>query len=166
MAQVTFKGNPIHTNGELPAAGAKAPDFKLTGGDLKDVTLADYRGKKKVLNIVPSLDTSVCATSTRKFNERAGKLANTVVLVVSADLPFAQKRFCTTEGLQNVVPLSLVRGKQFAEDYGVLIEDGPLEGLCARAVVVLDENDKVVYRQLVPEIGQEPDYDAALRAVT
>jgi thiol peroxidase len=166
MAQVTFKGSPIHTNGELPAVGAKAPDFKLTGGDLKDVTLADYRGKKKVLNIVPSLDTSVCATSTRKFNERAGKLANTVVLVVSADLPFAQKRFCTTEGLQNVVPLSLIRGKQFAEDYGVLIEDGPLEGVCARAVVVLDENDKVVYSQLVPEIGQEPDYDAALKAVS
>jgi len=166
MAQVTFKGSPIHTNGELPAVGAKAPDFKLTGGDLKDVTLADYRGKKKVLNIVPSLDTSVCATSTRKFNERAGKLPGTVVLVVSADLPFAQKRFCTTEGLENVVPLSLIRGRHFATDYGVLIEDGPLEGLCARAVVVLDENDKVVYRQLVPEIGQEPDYDAALKAVS
>jgi thiol peroxidase len=167
MAQVTFKGSPIHTSGELPAVGTKAPDFnKLTGGDLKDVTLADFRGKKKVLNIVPSLDTSVCATSTRKFNERAGKLPNTVVLVISADLPFAQKRFCTTEGLQNVVPLSLIRGKHFAKDYGVFIEDGPLEGLCARAVVVLDEGDKVVYRQLVPEIGQEPDYDAALKAVS
>ena len=164
MAQVTLKGNPIHTNGDLPAVGAKAPDFKLTGGDLKDVTLADYRGKRKVLNIVPSLDTSVCATSTRKFNERAGKLANTVVLVVSADLPFASKRFCTTEGLQNVVPLSLMRDKNFAKDYGILIQDGPLQGICARAVVVLDENDKVVHRQLVPEIGQEPDYDAALKA--
>jgi thiol peroxidase len=166
MAQVTLKGNPIHTNGDLPAVGAKAPDFRLTGGDLKDVTLADYRGKRKVLNIVPSLDTSVCATSTRKFNERAGRLANTVVLVVSADLPFASKRFCTTEGLQNVVPLALMRDKNFAKDYGILIEDGPLQGICARAVVVLDENDQVVHRQLVPEIGQEPDYDAALKAIS
>jgi thiol peroxidase len=164
MAQVTFKGTPTQTNGELPAVGAKAPDFKLTTGELKDVSLAEYKGKKKILNIVPSLDTSVCATSTRKFNEAAGKLPNTVVLVVSADLPFAQKRFCTTEGLANVVPLSLIRGKHFAKDYGVLIQDGPLAGLCARAVVVLDENDKVVYRQLVPEIGQEPEYDKALAA--
>ena len=165
MAQVTLKGNPIHTNGELPKVGAKAPDFTLTGSDLKDVTLASYKGKKKILNIVPSLDTSVCATSTRKFNEAAGKLPNTVVLVVSADLPFAQKRFCTTEGLQNVVPLSLMRGKTFAKDYGVFLEDGPLAGICARAVVVIDENDAVKYTQLVPEIGQEPDYDAALKAV-
>jgi thiol peroxidase len=165
MAQVTLKGNPIHTNGDLPAVGAQAPDFRVTGGDLKDVTLADYRGKRKVLNIVPSLDTSVCATSTRKFNERAGQLANTVVLVVSADLPFASKRFCTTEGLQNVVPLSLMRDKKFANDYGILIQDGPLQGICARAVVVLDQNDKVIYRQLVPEIGQEPDYDAALKVI-
>ncbi len=165
MAQVTFKGSPIHTNGDLPQLGAKAPDFKLTAGDLRDVSLAEYRGKRKVLNIVPSLDTSVCATSARKFNERAGKLANTVVLVVSVDLPFASKRFCTTEGLQNVVPLSLMRDKDFAKDYGVLIQDGPLQGVCARAVVVLDESDRVVYRQLVPDIGQEPDYDAALKAV-
>jgi thiol peroxidase len=164
MAQVTLKGNPIHTNGDLPAVGAKAPDFKLTSGDLKDVTLADYKGKRKILNIVPSLDTSVCATSTRKFNESAGKLPNTVVLVVSADLPFASKRFCTTEGLQNVVPLSLMRDKNFAKDYGVLIQDGPLAGICARAVVVVDEDDKVAYRQLVPEIGQEPDYEKALSA--
>jgi thiol peroxidase len=164
MAQVTFKGNPIHTNGDLPAVGAKAPEFKLTASDLKDVTLADYRGKRKILNIVPSLDTSVCATSTRKFNESASKVPNTVVLVVSADLPFASKRFCTTEGLQNVAPLSLMRDKNFAKDYGVLIQDGPLAGICARAVVVLDENDKVVYRQLVPEIGQEPDYEKALAA--
>ena len=164
MAQVTLKGNPIHTNGELPAVGAHAPDFKLTNGDLKDVSLADYKGKKKILNIVPSLDTSVCATSTRKFNESASKLPNTVVLVVSADLPFASKRFCTTEGLQNVVPLSLMRDKSFAKDYGVLLQDGPLAGICARAVVVTDANDKVVYRQLVPEIGQEPDYDKALAA--
>ena len=165
MAQVTLKGNPIHTNGELPAVGAAAPAFKLTGADLKDVSLADYKGKRKILNIVPSLDTPTCATSTRKFNEQASKLANTVVLVVSADLPFASKRFCTTEGLQNVVPLSLMRDKNFAKDYGVLIQDGPLQGVTARAVVVIDENDKVVHRQLVPEIAQEPDYDAALKAV-
>ncbi len=164
MAQVTLKGNPIHTNGELPAVGAKAPDFKLTAGDLKDVSLASYAGKRKILNIVPSLDTPTCATSTRKFNEAASKLANTVVLVVSADLPFAAKRFCTVEGLQNVVPLSMMRDKEFAKAYGVLIQDGGLAGLCARAVVVTDENDKVVYRQLVPEIGQEPDYDSALVA--
>ena len=164
MAQVTLKGNPIHTNGELPQVGAKAPDFKLTGGDLKDVSLADYHGKRKVLNIVPSLDTPTCATSTRKFNEAASKLPNTVVLVISADLPFAAKRFCTVEGLQNVVPLSLMRDKSFAKDYGVLIQDGGLAGLCARAVVVLDEGDNVVYRQLVPEIGQEPDYDKAIAA--
>jgi thiol peroxidase len=164
MAQVTLKGNPIHTSGELPALGAKAPEFKLTGADLKDVSLADYQGKRKILNIVPSLDTAVCATSTRKFNETAGKLPNTVVLVISADLPFAAKRFCTTEGLQNVVTLSLMRDKAFAKDYGVLLQDGPLAGICARAVVVLDENDKVVHRQLVPEIGQEPDYDGALAA--
>jgi thiol peroxidase len=165
MAQVTLKGNPIHTNGELPALGAKAPDFKLTGGDLKDVTLADFKGKRKVLNIVPSLDTAVCAVSTRKFNEAASKLPDTVVLVVSADLPFAAKRFCTTEGLQNVVPLSLMRDRKFAQDWGVLLTDGPLAGLCARAVVVLDQDDRVVYRQLVPEIGQEPDYDHAIQAV-
>jgi thiol peroxidase len=164
MATVTLKGNPIHTNGELPAAGAPAPDFKLTNTDLKDVSLADFKGKKKILNIVPSLDTGVCATSTRKFNESGGKLADTVVLVISADLPFAMKRFCTTEGLANVVSLSMMRGKSFAKDYGVLLQDGPLAGLTARAVVVLDANDKVVYRELVPEIGQEPNYDAALAA--
>ena len=164
MAQIMLNGNPIHTNGELPAVGAKAPDCKLTGGDLKNVSLADSQGKRTILNIVPRLDTEVCASSTRKFNQAAGKLPNTTVLVVSADLPFASKRFCTTEGLQNVVPLSLMRGKNFAKDYGVFIEDGPLAGITARAVVVLDENDRVVYRQLVPEIGQEPDYDKALAA--
>jgi thiol peroxidase len=165
MAQVTLKGNPIQTNGELPAIGAKAPDFRLVGGDLKDVSLADYQGKRKILNIVPSLDTGVCATSARKFNEKAGSLANTVVLVVSADLPFAAKRFCAAEGLQNVVPLSLMRTKAFAKDYGVLLQDGPLAGVTARAVVVLDQDDKVIHRQLVPEIGQEPDYESALAAL-
>ena len=165
MATVTLKGNPIHTSGSLPAVGSKAPDFRLAGGDLKDVSLASFKGKKKVLNIVPSLDTSVCATSTRKFNETAGSHPNAVVLIVSADLPFAAGRFCTAEGLKNVVPLSLMRGRQFARDYGVLITDGPLEGITARAVVVLDESDKVVHTELVPEIGQEPNYDAALAAL-
>ena len=164
MAKITHRGNPITTNGELPKVGAKAPDFRLTPGDLKDVSLADYRGKRKVMNIVPSLDTPTCATSTRKFNEKAGQMPNTVVLVISADLPFAMKRFCTTEGLQNVVPLSLMRSKSFAKDYGVLIQDGLLAGITARAVVVVDEDDKVVYTELVPEIGQEPDYDKALAA--
>jgi len=164
MAKITHKGNPITTNGELPQVGAKAPDFKLTPGDLKDVSLADYKGKRKVMNIVPSLDTPTCATSTRKFNEKAGQMPNTVVLVISADLPFAMKRFCVAEGLSNVVPLSLMRSKNFAKDYGVLIQDGLLAGITARAVVVVDENDKVTYTQLVPEIGQEPDYDKALAA--
>ena len=165
MATVTLRGNPIHTIGELPAMGTVAPDFKLVDGELKDQTLASYKGKKKVLNIVPSLDTPTCATSTRKFNEKASALPNTTVLVISSDLPFAQKRFCTTEGLKNVVPLSLMRSREFAKSYGVLITDGPLAGICARAVVVIDENDKVVHRQLVPEIAQEPDYDAALGAL-
>ncbi len=164
MATVTLRGTPITTNGDLPKVGAKAPDFTLTNGDLKDVSLADYQGKRKILNIVPSLDTPTCATSTRKFNEKAGQMPNTVVLVVSADLPFAAKRFCTTEGLQNVVPLSLMRSKGFAKDYGVLIQDGPLAGITARAVVVLDADDRVTYTQLVPEIAQEPDYDRALAA--
>ena len=164
MATITLKGKPVSTSGNLPAVGSKAPDFSLVAEDLTDVTLANFKGKKKILNIVPSLDTAVCATSTRKFNESGGKLPDTVVLVISADLPFAMKRFCTTEGLQNVVSLSLIRGKHFAKDYGVLLQDGPLAGLTARAVVVLDENDNVVHTELVPEIGQEPNYDAALAA--
>ena len=166
MANITLKGNPIHTIGELPAVGAKAPDLRgLVTGDLQDVTLATYKGKRKILNIVPSLDTAVCATSTRKFNEKAGNLPETVVLVISSDLPFASKRFCTTEGLTNVVPLSLMRSREFGKDYGVLLTDGPLAGITARAVVVLDADDKVVHRELVPEIAQEPDYDAALKAL-
>ena len=164
MANITHRGNPITTNGELPKVGSKAPDFKLTTGELQDVALADFRGKRKVMNIVPSLDTPTCATSTRKFNERAGQMPNTVVLVISSDLPFAMKRFCTTEGLQNVVPLSLMRSRRFAKDYGVLIQDGLMAGICARAVVVLDENDTVTYTELVPEIRQEPDYEKALAA--
>jgi thiol peroxidase len=164
MANITLGGNPIHTSGDLPAIGAQAPDFKLTAGDLKDLSLADFKGKKKVLNIVPSLDTPVCATSTRKFNADAGKLPNVAVLVISADLPFASKRFCTIEGLANVTPLSTFRSG-FAKDYGIAIVDGPLAGVTGRAVVVLDEHDKVVYKELVPEIKQEPDYESALAAL-
>ena len=165
MATVHLKGNPVHTNGDLPAVGAPAPGFTLVGGNLADVSLADFAGKRKILNIVPSLDTAVCATSTRRFNEAAGALANTVVLVISADLPFAQGRFCTTEGIANVVPLSMMRSRIFAKDYGVLLVDGPLAGICARAVVVLDEHDHVLHAQLVDEITTEPDYDAALAAL-
>lgn len=162
MAQVTLKGNPCNTNGELPQPGATAPDFKLVDQSLQDKTLSSFGGKRKILNIVPSLDTAICATSTRKFNEKATSLANTVVLIVSADLPFAMKRFCETEGIKNVVSLSMMRSRNFAKDYGVLLQDGPLEGISARAVVVLDENNKVLHSQLVSEISNEPDYDKAL----
>ena len=165
MANITLRGNAIHTEGELPKVGTKAPDFQLTGSDLKDVTLATFAGKKKILNIVPSLDTPTCQASTRHFNEDAGKLPNTVVLVISNDLPFAQKRFCTTEGLANVVPLSELRTREFGAAYGVRISDGPMAGLLSRAVVVVDEHDKVVYTEQVPEIAQEPDYAKALSAV-
>jgi thiol peroxidase len=165
MAQITLKGTPIQTVGDLPAVGAKAPDFTLTAGDLSDVTLASFAGKRKVVNIVPSLDTPVCATQTRTFNQRAADRDDTVVLVVSADLPFAQGRFCTAEGIENVQPLSMMRSRNFAKDYGVLITDGPLEGITARAVVVLDRDDTVLYTQLVPEIAEEPDYDGALAAL-
>lgn len=165
MAIITLKGNEIHTNGELPKAGDKAPDFSLVGGDLADVSLATYRGKKKLLSIVPSLDTPVCATSTRKFDEHAKTRGDTVFLMVSADLPFAMKRFCETEGADNVISLSMMRSRNFAKDYGVLIEDGPLAGITARAVLVIDENDKVVHAELVSEIAEEPDYDTALAAL-
>lgn len=165
MAVVTLKGTEFHTNGDLPAIGSQAPEFRLVVGDLGDVTLANYAGKKKLLNIVPSLDTPVCALSTRKFNEYAKSHPNTVILIISADLPFAQSRFCTGEKLENVVPLSIMRSRHFAKDYGVLIDDGPLAGLTARAVVVLDENNKVIYTQLVSEIAEEPDYAAALKAL-
>jgi len=165
MASVTLGGNPIGVAGTFPKAGDSAADFSLAAKDLKDVGLKDYAGKRKVLNIVPSLDTPVCAASTRKFNEKAGSMANTVVLVVSADLPFAMKRFCEAEGLNNVVTLSTFRGRDFHAKYGVDITDGPLKGLTARAVVVIDENNKVKYSQLVPEIKEEPNYDAALAAL-
>ncbi len=165
MAKTALQGNPVTLSGELPAVGSTAPDFKLTDKDLGDKTLADFAGKKKLLNIVPSLDTPVCATSAKKFNESMADKRDAVALVISADLPFAMGRFCSAEGVENIVGLSMMRSRAFARDYGVLIEDGPLAGITARAVVVLDANDTVVYAQLVPEIGDEPDYDAALAAL-
>jgi len=165
MAKITLKGDPFQTSGELPTVGTQAPEFSgLVDGKLNDVKLADYAGKRVILNIVPSLDTGVCATQTRTFSEKAAGKPNTVVLVVSADLPFAQGRFCATAGIDNVVPLSMMRSKHFAKDYGTLITDGPLAGVSARAVLALDEQGKVLHSQLVPEIGEEPDYDAALAA--
>ena len=161
MTTVTFSGNPVQLKGALPTVGAAAPAFTLTAADLSDKTLADFAGKRKVLNIFPSIDTGVCQQSVRTFNQRAAALNNTVVLCISADLPFAQSRFCGVEGLDNVVTLSSFRSS-FAQDYGVALADGALRGLTARAVVVLDENNKVLHVGLVPEITQEPDYDAAL----
>lgn len=165
MATVTLGGNPITVAGNFPKKGDTAPEFTLTNKDLKDSSLKDFAGKRKVLNIVPSLDTPVCAKSTRIFNEKAGSMANTAVLVISADLPFAMNRFCGAEGLTNVVTLSTARGRDFHAKYGVDITDGPLKGLTARGVVVLDENNKVLHAELVPEIKQEPNYDAALAAL-
>jgi thiol peroxidase len=165
MATITLQGNKINTNGDLPKVGAAAPAFKLTNKDLTDVGLGDFTGKKKLLNIVPSLDTPVCATSTKKFNETAGQHPNAVMLIISADLPFAMSRFCKIENTEQVVTLSMMRNRNFAKDYGVLIQDGPLAGITARAVVVIDENDKVVYTELVPEIAQEPNYDKAIAAL-
>jgi thiol peroxidase len=165
MATVTLQGNEIHTSGDLPKVGDAAPAFTLTATDLNDVSLADFKGKKKLISIVPSLDTGVCATSTKVFNEKAGDYDNAVMLIVSADLPFASDRFCGAENTDKVKTLSMMRDKNFAKDYGVLIQDGPLKGISARAIVVVDENDKVAYTELVPEITQEPDYDKALAAL-
>ena len=165
MATVTLKGNPVEVAGNLPSKGDTAPAFSLAAADLSDVGLDAFSVKRKVLNIVPSLDTPTCATSTRKFNAEASSLDNTVVLVVSADLPFAAKRFCETEGLDNVKTLSSFRSPDFARNYGVALSTGPLSGLTARAVVVLDEANKVLHSELVGEIADEPDYAAALAAL-
>jgi thiol peroxidase len=162
MSSVTLKGNPVRVGGQLPAVGSPAPAFSLVGTDLADRSLADFAGKRKLLNIFPSVDTGVCAASVRHFNQDAAKLADTVVLCISADLPFAQARFCGAEGIENVVMLSTLRGGAFLRDYGVALEDGPLGGLAARAVVVLDADDRVLHVQLVSEITDEPDYAAAL----
>jgi thiol peroxidase len=164
MSQITLKGNACQTCGELPAVGTITPEFKLTKSDLQDVSLKNYQGKKKILNIFPSVDTPVCATSVKTFTKQAVGLGNVVVLNISADLPFAQKRFCGAEGIEEAETLSCFRSS-FAKEYGVEITDGPLRGLCARAVVVIDENNKVLYTELVPEIAQEPNYDVALDSV-
>ena len=162
MATITLKGNAITTVGELPAVGSKTPDFKLTRTDLSDCTMNDFRGKTIVLNIFPSIDTAVCAASVRKFNEVAGSKPETVVLCVSADLPFAHNRFCEADGLKNVVPCSVFRAAAFGRDYGVTITSGPITGLLCRAVVIIDPKGIVKYTELVPEITQEPDYQKAL----
>jgi len=165
MANITLKGNAINSIGNLPENGVKAPDFKLVANDLSEKTLADFVGKKIVLNIFPSLDTPTCAASVRRFNAEASKLENTVVLCISKDLPFAQARFCGAEGLEDVFTLSGFRGNDFSEAYGTLIVDGPLAGLESRAVVVVDEKGNVAYTQQVPEIVDEPNYDEVLAAL-
>ena len=165
MAEITIKGNTVHTSGELPAVGKPAPDFNLTGKDLSDINLRNYRGKKVILNIFPSLDTSVCAASVRRFNQEVASLENTVVFAVSRDLPFAHQRFCTAEGIENLVTLSEMRDSLFGERYGIKMTDGALKGLLARAVVVIDESGIVRYTQLVPEISREPDYEDVLRNI-
>ncbi len=165
MAQLLLKGKPIHTTGNLPPLHTKAPDFQLVDKDLKDHTLAEFNGKKKLIATVPSLDTSTCSTMTKHFNEFAKKHPNTVILTISADLPFAQKRFCETENVHNVLTLSMMRNKDFGKAYGLLIQDGPIAGLLARAVLILDEKDHVLYTELVPEITQEPNYHKALEVL-
>ncbi len=164
MTDITLDGTPVHTHGSLPAVGAKAPGFTLVGNDLSPVSLADFAGSRLILNIFPSIDTGICAMSVRTFNERAAQLENTKVLCISRDLPFAQARFCGAEGIENVTVASDFR-TTFGENYGVTMINGPLEGLLARAVVVLDEKGNVVHSQLVPEIKQEPDYEAAIAAL-
>jgi thioredoxin-dependent peroxiredoxin len=165
MAQVTFKGNPINTAGSLPRVGSAAPDFTVVKTDLTSISLGELKGKKTVLNIFPSIDTPVCANSVRRFNVEASKLANTVILCISRDLPFAQKRFCAAEGLENVIPASEYRDSSFSSAYGVMLVDSPLQGLFSRAIVVVDEKGAVVYTEQVPEIAQEPDYEKALAAL-
>lgn len=165
MAKISFKGGEVNTIGNLPQVGTQAPNFKLVNGQLSEVSLADYKGKTVVLNIFPSLDTGVCAASVRKFNQEAVKLNNTVVLAVSADLPFAAGRFCTAEGIENVTPVSVFRSQEFGKDYGVLMTDGPLKGLLARAVVIIDPKGNISYIELVPEITQEPNYQTAINSI-
>ncbi len=165
MATVTLHGNAVHTVGQLPATGGTAPDFRLIDTELKEVGLSDFAGKRKILNVFPSVDTPTCALTVKAFNDHARSHPDVVMLQISADLPFAQSRFCGNEGLENVRTLSMMRDRKFAEDYGTLLSDGPLAGLSARAVLVLDENNQVLHAQLVPEIGDEPDYEAALKAL-
>ncbi len=166
MAKITFKGTPINTIGDLPEVGEKAPGFTLTKRDLSDTSFDDFKGKRIVLNIFPSIDTQVCATSVRRFNVEASKLKNSVVLCISADLPFAHERFCGAEGIEDVISLSCFRSEAFGKDYGVKITSGPLSGLLSRAVVIVDESGRVIYTEQVPEIAQEPNYEAALAALS
>ena len=166
MTKITLKGNEIHTNGDIPKIGDEAPDFVLVNEDLNNVTLEDYKNKNKILSIVPSLDTPVCQTSTKIFNEKASSVKDTIILTISADLPFAMTRFCSSEKLNNIKSLSMMRSRNFAKDYGVLIVDGPLAGITARAVVVIDKNNIVIHSELVKEIADEPDYDGALNCLT
>jgi len=163
MVTITLQGNQTNTNGELPKIGDNAPDFVLVNSDMEDISLITYQGKKKLLSIVPSLDTPVCAVSTKKFDQLAKEKTNILFITISADLPFAMSRFCKTENLDNVITLSMMRSRNFAKDYGVLITDGPLAGITARAIVVLNEENIVIHSELVPEIANEPDYDAALK---
>ncbi|WP_294346428.1 thiol peroxidase [Prosthecochloris sp.] len=165
MANITLKGNPVATVGELPAKGTDAPSFTLVNKDLAETSMTDFSGKRIVLNIFPSLDTPVCAASVRRFNLEASSIPDTVVLCVSADLPFAHKRFCEVEGIENVVSLSVFRSPEFGNDYGVTMVDGPLKGILSRAVVIVNDQGKVIYAEQVPEITQEPDYEAALKAM-
>lgn len=164
-SSVTLKGNPVDVAGNLPQIGSTAPNFTLVDEALQDVTLDTYSGKRKVLNLFPSVDTPTCANSVRAFNKLAGSMDNTVVINISADLPFAQKRFCAAEGVENVVNLSTMRGRDFLMNYGVLLFSSKLAGLAARAVIILDENDVVKYIELVSEITEEPNYDAAVKAL-
>ena len=165
MTHTALKGAPVHTAGDLPTVGSAAPDFTLTNGDLTDISLSDFAGKKKILNIVPSLETGTCAASARRFNEEIQKVDNAIVLTVSNDLPFAQSRFCEANSIDQVVTLSQLRNRDFGRAYGVTIVDGSMAGLLARAVIVLDESNNVIHTQLVPEISNEPDYASALKAV-
>ncbi|MGM0580278.1 MAG: thiol peroxidase [Bacteroidota bacterium] len=165
MSEITLGGNPSNTVGDLPSIGKKAPDFKLVKTDMSEVSLSDFKSKNVILNIFPSVETKVCAMSVREFNEKAASLDNTVVLCVSKDLPFAQARFCGAEGIENAIPVSNFRNNSFGNDYGVKILDGGFKGLNARAVVVLNPDGEVIYNQLVPEIGNEPDYENALKAL-
>ncbi|EOA56144.1 thiol peroxidase [Parabacteroides sp. PF5-5] len=165
MAKVTFKGSEVNTNGELPTKGELAPEFTLVKNDLSEISLKDLKGKNIVLNIFPSLDTEVCAASVRRFNKEAASLVNTIILAISADLPFAATRFCTTEGIENVIPTSIFRNAEFARNYGVLMNDGPLKGLLARSVIIVNPEGKIIYTQLVSEITEEPDYQAAIDVI-
>ena len=165
MTEITLQGNKINTNGEIPKVGSQAPEFILVDSDLNDVSLSNFEDKNIILNVIPSLDTPVCQKSTKIFNEKASALSDVVVLAVSADLPFAMKRFCTTESINSVKPMSMMRSRNFAKDYGVLIIDGPLSGITARAVFVIDKEKKIIHSELVQEIANEPDYDTALNSL-